>query len=108
MLGRIYNIGVNLKRGNNMFTAGAMVGVFLVASLSGFIIKKIIPIKSFIYVKYLLTAIIVTIISGYGYADGGEPKFIEAFDLYFIPILLVFILDLIFNKNKVNKIQAPN
>lgn len=86
------------------FIIGAVIGMFLISSLVGFVaFRKVEKPKKYFY-SIPLAWVLATILAGYGMADGGEPQFIVAAINYGIAssILLAIYVGIYFVRKTVN------
>jgi len=88
-----------------VYLAGAVIGMYLISSLVGFIIfRRTDKPKKYLY-TIPIAWILATIIAGYGLADGGEPKFAVAAINYGTASIILLAIRMIshFLKNTNNK-----
>jgi peptidoglycan/LPS O-acetylase OafA/YrhL len=88
------------------FMLGAVVGIFLISSLVGFLVfRKIDKLKKHLY-SISIAWVIATIIAGYGMADGGDPQFLAAAINY--GIASIILLAIYFSVDFVSKKFSKN
>lgn len=73
---------------------GSLVPTFLVSRLFLYLFKRWDGGWLKILVAHVGSISIAAVIAGYGFADGGEPKFLYAFDSYLLPQLFWLGIDL--------------
>lgn len=88
------------------FFVGALVAGYILMKLSIAVVKRMKKPRDQ-YSKILLAGvfslIIVTLIAGFGMADGGRPKFAEAFTSYVLPIAILVVIELVVAKKRSEK-----
>ncbi|MBQ0797800.1 MAG: hypothetical protein KBT63_00850 [Porticoccaceae bacterium] len=84
------------------FIIGAVIGMYLISSLVGFIaFKKTEKPKKYLY-AIPVAWVLATVIAGYGLADGGEPQFAVAAINYGIASIILLAIHMLvyYVKNK--------
>ncbi len=74
---------------------GALVGSYLLSRLALWLLKAMGDKRDRILGAHGATFAFVTVAGGYGYADGGEPQFLHAAEIYILPIILWLAIDLL-------------
>ena len=77
------------------FLIGALIGTFLVSRLALLALKRMGYSAGRLAVSHVVSFTAITVIAGYGFADGGEPQFLSAGMTYFVPQLFWLAFDLL-------------
>lgn len=77
------------------FLIGALIGTFLVSRLALLALKRMGYSAGRLVVGHAASFAAVTVIAGYGFADGSEPQFLGAGLTYVLPQLFWLAVDLL-------------
>ena len=77
------------------FLVGALVGTFLISRLALLVLKRMGYSAGRLAVGHAASFAAITVIVGYGFADGGEPRFLSAGLAYLLPQLFWLAFDLL-------------
>jgi len=75
------------------FFLGALFIAWIVTRLALFLTTRMKRTTSRLLITHCGSLGVMAILAGFGMADGGEPRFEEAFVRYLLPVLLLFVVD---------------
>ncbi len=79
---------------------GALLGTLLLTRLTMWLLKRLGDNERRVAISHTVAYAVAVFVGGWGYADGGPPRFLYAAAIYALPILLWVGVDLLALKGR--------